>query len=67
MTHGRLLWRCRLCGDVIPGESVADAERHLAELLDGPKSARMGTHWCRHGAIGWTDIAGALPDKETPP
>lgn len=66
MIGGTLLWKCRLCGDVVRGVRVVDVAKHLVELIDAPKkSSRIGTHRCRHGAFGVTDLAGADPDKET--
>jgi hypothetical protein len=64
---GTLAWRCRLCSEVIRGDHVDDIYAHLAGLIDAPKkSARIGTHACRHGATGVTDLCGANPDIEDP-
>jgi hypothetical protein len=60
------LWKCRLCSAVTPGE--ASQSRPLDELnarIAAPtKAARIGTHDCRPGVVGVTDLVGATDDKK---
>lgn len=59
---GTLLWRCKLCLEIVRGEHVAYAREYLGSLVE--KNLRA-THQCRHGVLGLLELVGADPDERT--
>lgn len=55
------LWKCRLCGVIAQGEADRLYPKHeLDDRINATtKSQRIGTHECRLGSIGVTDLVGA--------
>lgn len=74
MTRGRLLYRCRLCGQTEESWGVPDLSIALSCIAtDCPTPPKwgltpklQGVHFCGNGRLGITDLLGGVEERPAP-